>query len=83
MYNNLYNNKRDKFKSASTARVEHERLSSGKDMEILFALQSTDYKSVVLASDMNHCFCKTRIKAEIKKKTTLRQLAQIIISSSR
>ena len=25
---------------------------------------------VVIASDMNHCFCKTRIKAEIKKNYT-------------
>ena len=31
---NLYNNKRDKFYSASTPPVEHERLSRGKDMEI-------------------------------------------------
>ena len=51
-------------------------------MEILFALQSTDYESVVIASVMNNCFCKTKIKAEIKKKTTLRQLAQIIFASS-
>ena len=53
-------------------------------MEILFALQSTDYESVVIASGMNYCFCKTKIKAEIKKKkkTTLRQLAQIIFASS-
>ena len=37
-------------------------------MEILFALQSTDYESVVIVSGMNYCFCKTKIKAEIEKK---------------
>ena len=36
--------------------AQHERLSRGKDMKILFALQSTDYESVVVASDMNYCF---------------------------
>ena len=41
--------KETNFLSASTPRVEHERLSRGKDMEILFALQSTDYESVVIA----------------------------------
>ena len=77
MYNNLYNNKSKHSTSPARAAVKGQRYGN------LFALQSTNYESVVIASDIITAFCKTRIKAEILKKTTPRQLAQIIISSSR